>query len=408
MRAGFTWNKDGSEEPAELENGGGRGPSSMREGGYGGGVQAGERLLGELDRIQTRLGEVVGDGAGRVTRLQRLAMLGEISGFVAHEFNNILTPLLAHAQVALRQPRDPERMALALERTVASVKRAAAVAESILELAKQEGASSEADGGGVPDKSPVSRETAIVVHESSSRDIIGRTDVRRCVRRAIDDAMGGLDGVAVEIEGGLCAAIGENELHQVLLNLVLNARRASTGPTANAASSYIDRIVVRGGAWRVPTMAPKCSYIDRYMPDLLKGPDSEPQESSDDTWCMVEVVDCGGGVGEAAVRALRGRGFKVVVVDGEGRGLAGGRERGDAPASEGVSRGGSGVESRGVSERMSGGMSGGAGLGLEISRRLVGRAGGWIEIESRAGVGTVVRVVLKRAMGGGSAGKRVA
>ncbi|MBX3361434.1 MAG: hypothetical protein KF705_08365, partial [Phycisphaeraceae bacterium] len=42
-----------------------------------------------------------------------------------------------------------------------------------------------------------------------------------------------------------------------------------------------------------------------------------------------------------------------------------------------------------------GGGGGGVGLGLEVSRRLVERAGGWMEIESRAGVGTAVRVWVR-------------
>jgi signal transduction histidine kinase len=33
-------------------------------------------------------------------------------------------------------------------------------------------------------------------------------------------------------------------------------------------------------------------------------------------------------------------------------------------------------------------------LGLEICRRIVTRAGGWIEIESAPGIGSIVRVVL--------------
>lgn len=388
VRAGSTWNRDGADATGAVRTS----ESSMREGGFGGGIQAGERLLGELDRIQTRLGEVAADSADGVTRLQRLAMLGEVSGFVAHEFNNILTPLLAHAQLALRQPRDPERMALALERAVASIKRATAVAESILELAKQDGGSAvRRDGAGgetarVGAGASVSRETAVGGGGAGSA---ASADVGRCARRAAEDACPGGERVKLEIEPGLGAAIDENELHQVILNLILNAKRANRGRRAGCDDSYYDRMLVRGGEWQVPAAAPECSYIDRYLPDLLQTGEDAGQIQSDNVWIVLEVVDGGGGIGRTAAKVLRARGFVVREVGGDGV---------DEP--------------REIRDGMGGGVSGGAGLGLEISRRLVERAGGRIEIESRAGVGTTVRVILKRVGGQGSVGadegKRVA
>ncbi|MBX3360466.1 MAG: hypothetical protein KF705_03350 [Phycisphaeraceae bacterium] len=110
-------------------------------------------------------------------------MLGEISGFVAHEFNNILTPLLAHAQVALRQPRDAERMAIALERVVASVKRATGIAGSIMELAKQDGSDAAGSERVSAERGGVSRETGSVVR-------VALADIAKCARRAADDAFG--------------------------------------------------------------------------------------------------------------------------------------------------------------------------------------------------------------------------
>ncbi|MBX3318078.1 MAG: hypothetical protein KF902_14575 [Phycisphaeraceae bacterium] len=376
--------------PAPPRGPGDRSTWNGREGGQPA-ERPGERLIGEIDLIQARLGELAresgaggedGGGGAVVPRLERLAMLGEISGFVAHEFNNILTPLLAHAQVALRQPRDAERMALALERVVASVKRASGIAGSIMELAKQDG--SVGGGAGL-----VSGERGGVSRETGPGLRVPVADIARCARRAAEDAFGcegggggaGWEGrVRLEIEPGLTGEMDESELLQVLLNLLLNARRANAAAGCGSISTGHDRIVVRGAARRVPTGVTQDSDIERSMPELLRwqGVTGRPggsgggegggggKEESDNIWCVIEVVDCGGGVEEGVLGGLRRRGYRVV---------------------------GSGVGGSAGSE-VAGGV-GGAGLGLEVSRRLVERAGGWLEIESRAGVGTAVRVWVR-------------
>ena len=42
-----------------------------------------------------------------IERQHRLATLGTIAGLIAHEFNNILTPMLSYAQMAAARPRTP-------------------------------------------------------------------------------------------------------------------------------------------------------------------------------------------------------------------------------------------------------------------------------------------------------------
>lgn len=404
-----------------------------------GGTPAGERILRELDSIQVRLGAMAEEEAGEATRLQRLAMLGEISGFVAHEFNNILTPLLAHAQVALRQPQDAERMALALERVVASVKRATAVAESILDLAKQDDRGvprGTASGGGTGagglattagcGSTPVkmgkaaatvedgrSVGTARVERAAGGASAAGATgatgaDVGRCVRRAVEEVGGpagsGGSGADYEVEAGLHAAIGEHDLQQVLLNLLLNARRANAARAAAMGRHGPDgHIIVRGKAAAEAPKRDECSYIDRCLPELLRMETEEQRGSvtSDNVSCVIEVEDNGGGVGAVAAAGLRARGLKVVE--------RGSKQEAAGPGMEG-GRGG-GNESGGGRGCGIGG--GGSGLGLEICRRVVERAGGRLEIESRAGSGTVVRVhlgLVSRLVGGlaGGAGGELA
>jgi C4-dicarboxylate-specific signal transduction histidine kinase len=76
---------------------------------------------------------------GRVTesldQTERLATLGTLAAGVCHEVGNILTPVLAYAQLALANPEDHELHAKALHKVVLGVETATRIAESILGFA---------------------------------------------------------------------------------------------------------------------------------------------------------------------------------------------------------------------------------------------------------------------------------
>jgi signal transduction histidine kinase len=127
-----------------------------------------------------------------------LATLGTIASIVAHEYNNILTPILSYAQLALAKPDNHELMRKAVERALAGAQRAAHISSSLLGFAR------EADGG-----------------DSAN------------LRTVIDEAMGCLardprkDGIELTISvPDLMLAISPLKLQQVLLNLFLNAKQA--------------------------------------------------------------------------------------------------------------------------------------------------------------------------------------
>jgi two-component system NtrC family sensor kinase len=64
----------------------------------------------------------------------RLALLGTMSAMIAHEFNNLMTPVLAYAKEAARTGLT-DLMRKALERTVRQTERAVGVSRRLLELA---------------------------------------------------------------------------------------------------------------------------------------------------------------------------------------------------------------------------------------------------------------------------------
>ncbi len=71
----------------------------------------------------------------QVVQLQVLANMGTASYMIAHEINNLLTPLANYAALALRNPEDKPLMQKALEKTIQNCTRASKIMESMLAMA---------------------------------------------------------------------------------------------------------------------------------------------------------------------------------------------------------------------------------------------------------------------------------
>lgn len=135
----------------------------------------------------------------QIAAQHRLALLGTMSAMVAHEFNNLMTPVLAYAKEAMHTGQ-PDLMRKALERTVRQTERAVGVSQRLLELA---------------------------------HGAVART--KACsLRQIVDDAILSAtrpfekDGIelSVAVDPRICVKAEPLLLEQVLLNLLLNARRA--------------------------------------------------------------------------------------------------------------------------------------------------------------------------------------
>jgi two-component system NtrC family sensor kinase len=68
-------------------------------------------------------------------QLESLANLGSAAAMIAHELNNLLTPLSNYAELALQNPEDRVLTERALRKTAQNSRQAAKVMESILSLA---------------------------------------------------------------------------------------------------------------------------------------------------------------------------------------------------------------------------------------------------------------------------------
>ncbi len=155
-------------------------------------------LQDHLDQIETTLGEL----QDQLRVAQKLAGLGTMSTILAHEYNNLATPVLSYAQHAL-ESGDPAFMVKALETVVRRLRAIGSLSRRILDYASDHG------------------------------DHTGPVELRTVAEHAIETLARDLAkdriAVAIRVDEGLTVQANANELEQVLFNLVLNARQAMHG-----------------------------------------------------------------------------------------------------------------------------------------------------------------------------------
>lgn len=184
------------------------------EGGAGGGSGAAEPVA-----RPTELDPVIDTASLSIDHLERLATLGTIAGLIAHEFNNLLTPVVSYAQLALANPEDRELSTKALQRALSGSERAALIAHVILGFARED-----AQG---PSSSTWNGQRTMTIAPSA---MAGSAPVHECVEGALaclarDPKQDGI-ALRVDIDPSLSAGIRPVALQHVLLNILLNARQA--------------------------------------------------------------------------------------------------------------------------------------------------------------------------------------
>ncbi len=145
-----------------------------------------ERLQGEVEALR-----------GQLRHSQRLATVGTMAAMVAHEFNNILTPIINYARLARKNPK---LAAKAVDRAAAGGERATAICRAILGVA----------------------------HEGPERpEPTGLAELIRDALAAMarEPAKDGIE-LCLDIPEHLVLNVRRAELQQVFMNLLLNARHA--------------------------------------------------------------------------------------------------------------------------------------------------------------------------------------
>lgn len=133
-------------------------------------------------------------------QLQALANIGVTTCMIAHEINNLLTPLSNYAAVAQNNPDDKVLTNKALQKTVKNCQRASEIMQTILAMAN----------GETQEKKSTPLATLV--------DEIFTSLCRDFAKDSIN--------VEIRIPEGLTVWAVPVEIQQVLMNLILNARNA--------------------------------------------------------------------------------------------------------------------------------------------------------------------------------------
>jgi signal transduction histidine kinase len=163
---------------------------------------ADESFLKELTATQEQLNLL----REQLTESQRLATIGTIAAVIAHEFNNLLTPIVSYSQFALQSANsetpDLDLIRKALAKAFQSSTKAGKICSSMLGLARGE-------------------------------STFGRVEIQKLVDEVLlvlarDPQKDGI-ALRVQVQPGICVEGDPVQLEQVLLNLLINARQAMLG-----------------------------------------------------------------------------------------------------------------------------------------------------------------------------------
>lgn len=143
--------------------------------------------------------EQVAELGQRLVQAQKLGSVGELASSITHEFNNVLTTVINYAKMGLRH-EDPAIREKAFTKILAAGQRAAKITTGLLSYARSGG-----------DR----RERIDLVELVQSVLVLVEKDLQmHRVRLELD------------LEEHPCAVLNVNQVQQVVLNLIVNARQA--------------------------------------------------------------------------------------------------------------------------------------------------------------------------------------
>lgn len=203
--------------------------------------------------------------ASQLEKLQSLANLGLVSAMIAHEMNNILTPIGNYAKLALSHPDDAPLAKKALSKAAANCSRAGKILESMLAMAGAKRMDAEKHAV----KDMVDEVFVLLARDFTKDRITVNIDIA--------------EDVAV-----LCEKIS---FQQVLMNLILNAREAIL--EKNAGPGTIDiRVHADAGSVRIKVQDNGCGIAPEHHDRIF-----EPFFTSKNS--KLHASNAGGGLGLA-------------------------------------------------------------------------------------------------------------
>ena len=179
-----------------------------------------------------------------LTESQRLATIGTIAAVIAHEFNNLLTPIVSYSQFALQSAQsetpDMELIRKALSKSFQGSSKAGRICTSMLCLARGESIFGEVSVQKLVD------ETLAVMARDPQKDGIA---------------------LRVQIQPELNVVGDMVQLEQVMLNLLINARQAMLG---KGGSITIKALRLETGETRIQVIDTGPGIPEKLLPKIFQ------------------------------------------------------------------------------------------------------------------------------------------
>lgn len=210
-------------------------------------------------------------------RAQRLESIGTLAGGIAHDLNNILTPILTATQLLqLKLPNIDQRSQQMFNTIETNAKRGAALVKQVLQFAR-----------GVEGK-----RTIVQVNHLFS-------EIKQIVQETFPKSI----EFSTNIKSDLWAVVGDaTHLHQVLMNLVVNARDAMMG--GGTLSISAENVLIDEHYARMNLEASVGSYIMITVADTGVGMPPEIVDRIFEPFFTTKEFGKGTGLGLSTVRGI--------------------------------------------------------------------------------------------------------
>ena len=228
----------------------------------------------------------------QLLRSQRLESIGTLAGGIAHDLNNILSPILMSVQLLQKKLPDSQSQQI-LQTLENNVKRGANLLKQVLSFAR--GIESK---GTIVQIQLLMAEIEQIIAQTFPKSIICQIDIPK-----------NLWYVRADI----------TQLHQVLINLVINARDAM--PNGGILRIAVENLVIGEHSAQINIDAKVGSYIAIVVTDTGMGMSSEVQQRIFEPFFTTKEVGKGTGLGlSTALGIIKNHGGFVNVYSQVGRG----------------------------------------------------------------------------------------
>ncbi|MEH2176603.1 PAS domain S-box protein [Nostoc sp.] len=228
----------------------------------------------------------------QLLRSQRLESIGTLAGGIAHDLNNILSPILMSVQVLQKKLPDSQSQQI-LQTLENNVKRGANLLKQVLSFAR-----------GI----------------ESKRTIVQIQPLMAEIEQIIAQTFPKSISCQIDIPKNLWYVRGDiTQLHQVLINLVINARDAM--PNGGILRIAAENLVIGEHSAQINIDAKVGSYIAIVVTDTGMGMSSEVQQRIFEPFFTTKEVGKGTGLGlSTALGIIKNHGGFVNVYSQVGRG----------------------------------------------------------------------------------------